>query len=114
VPAGSIVTAVQWLTHRDARWWPDPLEFRPQRWTTADGRYDEAAPGQPRGAYFPFGMGNRVCIGGSFARAEAALVLATLAREWAPALVPGHEVTVRAATILRPNGGLPMTVRRRG
>jgi cytochrome P450 len=59
-------------------------------------------------------MGNRVCIGGSFARTEAALVLATLAREWAPTLLPGHEVTVRAATILRPDGGLPMTVRRRG
>ena len=46
----------------------------------------EAAPGQPRGAYFPVGMGRRVCVGESFAWTEAVLVLATLARDWAPAL----------------------------
>jgi cytochrome P450 len=113
VPAGSLVTAVQWLTHRDPRWWSDPLDFRPQRWLTPDGRYDESAPGQPRGAYFPFGMGTRVCIGGGFARTEAVMVLATLARDWVPALVPGHVVKPRTATILRPDGGLPMVLHRR-
>ncbi|MFL6128967.1 MAG: cytochrome P450 [Mycobacteriales bacterium] len=113
VPAGSLASAVQWLTHRDPRWWADPLAFRPERWITAGGAYDESAPGQPRGAYFPFGMGNRVCIGASFARTEAALVLATLARDWAPALVAGHVVKPLPATILRPRGGLPMVLHRR-
>ena len=113
VPAGSLVSAVQWLTHRDPRWWPDPLEFRPERWLTPEGAYDESAPGQPRGAYFPFGMGTRVCIGGSFARTEATMVLATLARDWAPALVAGHVVKPLPATILRPRGGLPMVLHRR-
>ena len=80
LPAGSLASAVQWLTHRDPRWWPEPERFRPERWLDAEGAYDESAPGQPRGAYFPFGMGTRVCIGGAFARTEAALVLATLAR----------------------------------
>ena len=79
----------------------------------AGGAYDESAPGQPRGAYFPFGMGTRVCIGGAFARTEAALVLATLARHWAPALAPGHVVKPLPATILRPRGGLPMVLHRR-
>lgn len=113
VPAGSLASAIQWLTHRDPRWWPDPLAFRPERWITPEGAYDESAPGQPRGAYFPFGMGNRVCIGGSFARTEAVLVLATLAREWAPTLVAGHVVQPLPATILRPRGGLPMVLHRR-
>jgi cytochrome P450 len=113
VPAGSFARAVQWLTHRDPRWWPDPLAFRPERWLNAEGAYDESAPGQPRGAYFPFGMGTRVCIGGSFARTEAAMVLATLAREWAPTLVAGHVVRPLAATILRPRGGLPMVLHHR-
>ena len=88
VPAGSLVSAVQWLTHRDPRWWPDPLEFRPERWLTPEGAYDESAPGQPRGAYFPFGMGTRVCIGGSFARTEATMCWprwpATGRRRWWP------------------------------
>ncbi|HZB49869.1 MAG TPA: cytochrome P450, partial [Mycobacteriales bacterium] len=97
----------------DPRWWPEPQRFRPERWLDPPGAYDETAPGQPRGAYFPFGMGSRVCIGAAFARTEAVLVLATLARRWAPALVPGHVVKPLPATILRPRGGLPMVLRRR-
>ena len=113
VPVGSIVAGSQWITHRDGRWWRDPLAFTPGRWLGADGTFDEAAPGQPRGAYFPFGMGRRVCVGESFAWTEAVLVLAALAREWAPALVPGTPVDVRPGVTLRPLHGLPMTLHRR-
>jgi cytochrome P450 len=113
VPAGSIVAGSQWITHRDPRWWPSPLSFTPARWLRTDGAFDEAAPGQPRGAYFPFGLGRRVCVGESFAWTEAVLVLVALAREWAPALVPGTPVDVRPGVTLRPLHGLPMTLRRR-
>ncbi|HEX6358697.1 cytochrome P450 [Actinophytocola sp.] len=113
VPAGSACVVAQWLTHRDERWWPAPLAFRPERWLTADGVFDEAAPGQPAGAYFPFGMGRRVCLGQPFARAELALVLATLARRWAPSLLPGHPIGYRPGTALRPAHGLRMTMHRR-
>jgi cytochrome P450 len=112
VPARSIVMASQWVTHRDPRWWPDPLAYRPQRWI-AGGAFDDAAPGQPRGAYFPFGMGRRVCVGESFAWTEAVLVLAALARDWAPTLAPGARVDVLPAVTLRPRHGLLMTLHRR-
>jgi cytochrome P450 len=112
VPAGSLVLASQWVTQRDPRWWPDAAAFTPQRWLGPDG-YDEAAPGQPRGAYFPFGMGRRVCIGESFAWTEAVLALAALTRDWAPALVPGHPVALRPAITLRPRHGLRMVLHRR-
>jgi cytochrome P450 len=112
IPAGSLVLASQWVTQRDPRWWPEASSFRPQRWIGPDG-YDESAPGQPRGAYFPFGMGRRVCIGESFAWTEAVLVLAALARDWAPSLVPGHPVALRPAVTLRPMHGLRMTLHRR-
>ena len=113
IPAGSLVLASQWVVQRDARWWPDAHAFTPERWLTADGRYDEAAPGQPRGAYFPFGMGRRVCIGESFAWTEAVLALAALARDWAPTLVPGHPIALRPAVTLRPMHGLRMVLHRR-
>jgi cytochrome P450 len=112
VPAGSLVLASQWITQRDPRWWAEATAFRPERWL-GPGGYDEAAPGQPRGAYFPFGMGRRVCIGESFAWTEAVLALAALARDWAPALVPGHPVELRPAVTLRPRYGLRMTLHRR-
>ena len=113
IPAGSLVLASQWVTQRDPRWWPDAHTFTPQRWLTEDGRFDEAAPGQPRGAYFPFGIGRRVCIGESFAWTEAVLALAALARDWAPALVPGHPIALRPAVTLRPMHGLRMVLHRR-
>ena len=69
--------------------------------------------GQPRGAYFPFGMGRRVCIGESFAWTEAVLALAALARDWAPTLVPGHPIALRPAVTLRPMHGLRMVLHRR-
>ena len=45
IPAGSLVLASQWVTQRDPRWWPDARAFSPERWLTADGRYDEARAG---------------------------------------------------------------------
>ncbi len=105
IPRGSIVVASQYALHRDPRWWRDASTFDPTRWLDADGRFDEEAPGQPRGAWFPFGAGTRQCIGESFAWAEAVLVLARLARHWAPQSL--RDPKLHAAVTLRPEGGLP-------
>ena len=110
VPAGATCLASQWALHRDPRFWDDPLGFRPERWLLADGRFDETAPGQPRGSWFPFGMGGRVCIGEQFAWVEGTLVLATLAPRWAPRTAPGHRISVRPAVTLRPADGMPMVL----
>ena len=91
---------------------PDAARFRPDRWINADGGFDPTAPGQPRGAYMPFGAGSRICIGESFAWAEAVLVLATLARRWAPATEPGQQVGTWAAVTLRPHPGIRMRLLR--
>jgi cytochrome P450 len=113
LPAGSLVLASQWVMHRDPRFWVDAEVYRPERWLRPDGRFDESAPGQPRGAWFPFGLGSRVCIGEPFAWAEGVLVLATLAARWAPDLVDGRVPDVEPAVTLRPRGGLPAVLRHR-
>jgi cytochrome P450 len=105
IPVGAVVVASQYALHRDPRWWRDPETFDPSRWLTPEGRFDEDAPGQPRGAWFPFGAGTRQCIGESFAWAEAVLVLARLARHWAPESLTDPKL--HAAVTLRPEGGLP-------
>src|SRR5215207_1314585 len=96
VPKGSLLATSQWVVHRDPRWWGDATQFRPERWINAEGQFDETAPGAPRGAYFPFGAGRRVCIGESFAWTEGVLVLATLAQGWAATSLPETTMETRA------------------
>ena len=101
-PVGTVLLLSPWLLHRAADSWSDPLSFVPDRWLDADGRYDDSAPGQPRGAWLPFGAGSHVCVGAAFAWTEAVLVLATLARRWRPsgsdqALGTRAGITVRPA-----------------
>ncbi len=110
VPAGSLLAASQWVTHRDERWWDGAAEFRPDRWISGDGTFNDPSP---RGAYLPFGAGRRVCIGESFAWTEAVLVLATLAQDWAATAVPETSMATRAAVTLRPANGAPLRLRHR-
>jgi len=70
IPRGSTVVMSPYVTHRNPRYFDDPLEFKPERWLEKDP--------PPKGAYFPFGAGARGCIGEPLARLEAVLTLATI------------------------------------
>jgi cytochrome P450 len=112
-PIGTTMLTSPWILHHDPRSWGDDVAtFRPSRWINADGTFDPNAPGQPKGAYLPFGAGSRICIGESFAWAEAVLVLVTLARRWAPTTEPGQRIGMWAAVTLRPHPGIKMRLRR--
>lgn len=104
LPARSIVVVSQYVMHRDARFYPAPEVFDPQRWTP------EAEASRPKFAYFPFGGGVRQCIGEHFAWMEGILLLATLAQHWHLRLVPGHPVEPQALVTLRPRYGMQMTL----
>ncbi len=108
VPKGSIVVVSQWVTHRDARWFPDPKRFDPERFGPA------AKEARPKFAYFPFGGGPRVCIGEGFAWMEGVLVLAAIARRWRLRLAPGQEIVPAPSITLRPRDGIRMILERRG
>jgi cytochrome P450 len=107
-PVGTVLLLSPWLLHRSPASWTDPLSFVPDRWLDADGRYDDSAPGQPRGAWLPFGAGSHVCVGAAFAWTEAVLVLASLARSWRPS---GSDPAIgtRAGVTVRP--AKPMLMR---
>ena len=107
VPRRSIIVMSQWIVHRDARHYPDPERFDPDRWTP------EFKTTLPRFAYFPFGGGPRQCIGESFAWMELVLLVATIAQRWRFELAPGHPVEPRAAVTLRPKHGMKMIGRLR-
>src|ERR1700694_402172 len=75
----SICILSPYVVQRDARWFPNPERFDPERWTP------EARESRPKFSYFPFGGGARVCIGGigeRFAWMEGVLTIATLAQKW--------------------------------
>jgi cytochrome P450 len=114
LPAGTTVIASQYVLHRDARYFPDPLEFRPERFS---GQADSAGYNpygsrlsRPRMTYFPFGAGPRQCIGESFAWTEGVLALATLGQRWKLRLAPGHPVEPEPLITLRPRYGMKMQV----
>jgi cytochrome P450 len=74
VPEGSTVLLNVFGLHRDARSFPEPDAFDPERFLGG------STP--PAFAYLPFGAGPRGCIGFHFATMEAVLVLAGIAAGW--------------------------------
>lgn len=104
---GTMVFFSQYIVQRDARWFPEPERFVPERFTAA------AKAGRPRFAYFPFGGGGRQCIGESFAWMEATLTLATLAQRWRVEIVPGQKIEVQPKITLRPKNGIRVRMWRR-
>ena len=107
LPAKTTVLISQFITHRDPRFFPDPLRFDPERFTP------EAKAHRSKLTYFPFGAGVRQCIGESFAWMEGVLLLATIAQKWRLKLVAGHPVEPEPLITLRPKHGMLMHLERR-
>jgi cytochrome P450 len=107
LPAKTTVLMSQFITHRDARYFPDPLRFDPERFTP------EARARRTKLTYFPFGAGVRQCIGESFAWMEGVLLLATLAQNWKLRLVAGQRVEPEPLITLRPKYGMRMQLEAR-
>jgi cytochrome P450 len=107
IPARSMVVVCQYITHRDARFFPQPEKFDPDRWRP------EIAAMRPKFSYFPFGGGTRICIGEQFAWMEGILVLATIGRRWQAKYVGAAPPEVHPQITLRPKNPLEMVLSRR-
>ncbi|MGA9995152.1 MAG: cytochrome P450 [Pyrinomonadaceae bacterium] len=107
IPKGSLVLVSQYVTQRDARFFPEPERFDPERWT------EQARETRPQYSYFPFGGGPRRCIGEGFAWMEGILLIATIAQTWRLRLAPDHKVEMQPVITLRPKHGMKMVVSKR-
>ena len=107
VPPGSVLFLSPFVTHRNPRYWKEPEAFRPERWSNGE------TADLPRYAYFPFGGGNRICIGEGFAWTEGVLVLATLARRFRFAATDLSPVPLDPLVTLRPGRSIEMRVQTR-
>ena len=107
VPKGAIVSAVPWITHRNPKLWTDPDRFDPERFA------DHEIYARYKHAYFPFGAGQRICIGSGFAQLEARMVMAVIGRRYRLTLKSGHPVQPQARVTLRPRFGMKMRIDKR-
>jgi cytochrome P450 len=108
VPGGVFVNYCSWASHHLAEVFPEPAQFRPERFAP------EAKAALPKGAYVPFGGGSRTCIGMRFGQLEVKAIAAGILRRFRleledPELVP----SIRQMPTLSPRGGLPVVVRAR-
>jgi cytochrome P450 len=92
--------------HHDPRYYPEPNQFRPERWD------DEMVKTLPRFAFLAFGGGPRLCIGQAFGMQEILLVVATIAQKYKLELVAGQKVKALPSLTLRPKG-LKMIIKNR-
>ncbi|KAL4420261.1 hypothetical protein ABPG77_003440 [Micractinium sp. CCAP 211/92] len=107
--AGSRVGLSIYTIHHDPKHYPDPETFRPERFLAGSA---EAAARHP-GAYFPFGLGPRKCVGYRFAQEEGVLCLARLLRRFDLQLDPERHtgpLDLHTSVTIVPQGGIWLRV----
>lgn len=103
-PARTLFMLPVQVLHHDARWFEQPLAFRPERFL-------DGAPDIPRGAYLPFGAGPRVCLGQHLALTEMVVVAAMLLQRSALTVPPGMAAPTPVQNVtLRPREPLVLAI----
>jgi cytochrome P450 len=86
-----------WVLHRHRKFWNQPTAFM------LDRLADKPASWTSDGAFMPFGAGPRICIGATFALAEAQIMLATLLSRFKITLDDSRPVLPVATTTTAPS-----------
>jgi cytochrome P450 len=107
VPARTFVNYSSWASHHLPDVFPEPEEFRPQRFTP------EARAALPKGAYVPFGGGSRTCIGMRFGQLEVRAIATLILSRFEFSLPEDFRLEIRQMPTISPKHGLPMLVRSR-
>ncbi|MBS0203976.1 MAG: cytochrome P450 [Planctomycetes bacterium] len=98
-PGAGIVFS-QFMTHHMPELYPNPEEFRPERWLTINPSPYE---------YLPFGAGPRMCIGAPLAMMILKSVLPTILQRFKVTALPMSEVSGKViSTMLCPTTALMM------
>jgi cytochrome P450 len=103
IPRGSTVIVFVYGAHHAPRYWENPENFDPERFTKANEKLH--APF----TYLPFGGGPRGCIGGNYAMLQILMILSDVLRNYDFELTPGQTIEARPMVILRPAHGIRMS-----
>ncbi len=107
LPPKAILVMFPYVTHRHPDFWENPDKFDPERFTP------ERSAGRPRFSYFPFGGGQRMCLGAAFAMMETQFIVAMIMQHFHVDVVPNHPVEPSLYPSLRLKYGLSVTLRER-
>jgi cytochrome P450 len=107
-PPGVVLIVSAYLVHRDPAIYPQPHEFRPERFLESEG-------GKAPGTYtwLPFGGGRRRCLGASFAVQEMKVVIAAVVERFVLQPAGERERARRRSITLSPSGGARVVLSRR-
>ena len=99
---GDTVVLSPYAVHRMEKYWEDPERFDPDRFLP------ERMKHKPKYSYFPFGGGQRLCIGNNFAMLEMQTVLAILCSSFNFHVPENFRLELEPTVTLRPKNGLSM------
>jgi cytochrome P450 len=104
VRKGETVMPCPYLAHHNPQIFKDPKGFNPERFMNET---------PPAFAYFPFGLGNRLCAGKSLAERQMPIILATVIHNIELALAPTYQPKpMRYMVFVAPSEGAKMIRRR--
>jgi cytochrome P450/NADPH-cytochrome P450 reductase len=107
LPQGSSVIVLTPMLHRDPSvWGADAEQFNPDHFAP------ERRPELPPHAFYPFGAGERACIGRQFAMQEATLVLAMILQRFDLVGPTDYQLKIAETLTIKPTG-LKLRVRAR-
>lgn len=104
IPSGTELYIPQNVVQRDTQIWGlDANEFNPARFVE---------PPKHMCAYFPFGVGSRICIARNLAMTEAIIILAMTIKKFSFAVSPSYVHAPMMLSMVQPQYGAPILVKR--
>lgn len=105
LPSGAVAMPCIYLTHHREDVWPEPNEFKPERFLSK-----KPTPWE----FFPFGGGTRFCLGAGFATYEMKIVLAQILSRTTLRLASKRPIrVVRRSITFAPSEGMPVVLEKR-
>ncbi len=98
------VMLAPWVTHRSAACFDEPERFAPERFLDRADRY-------PKGAFAPWGVGDRLCIGKALGLSALRAILSAVVQRYRLEIAPGQRIDPAAVDFgsrLLPRPGVRM------